>query len=52
MANSQWLLDMQRHRLVHISAWLGTIAALLGVFAMYQRPDFLVLLANQVWACF
>ena len=43
---------MQRQRLTHIAAWLGAVAALLAVFAMYQQPDFLVLLANQVWACF
>ena len=27
-------------------------AALLEVFALYTRPDFLLQLANQVWACF
>lgn len=27
-------------------------AGLLGVFALYTRPDFLVQLANQLWACF
>ena len=27
-------------------------AALLGVFWLYTRPDFLFTLANQVWACF
>ncbi len=27
-------------------------AALVGVFMLYLRPDFLVLLAGQVWACF
>lgn len=32
----------------------GTIAllALAGVFYLYTQPDFLVQLANQVWACF
>jgi len=25
---------------------------LLAVFALYTRPDFLVTLADQVWACF
>ncbi len=28
------------------------ILALLAVFALYTRPDFLVRLADQVWACF
>ncbi|MES2424694.1 MAG: hypothetical protein V4562_09705 [Pseudomonadota bacterium] len=27
-------------------------AALLGVFWLYTRPDFMVSMANQVWACF
>jgi hypothetical protein len=26
--------------------------ALIGTFTLYARPGFLVLLANQVWACF
>ena len=25
---------------------------LVGVFLMYTRPDFMVQMANQVWACF
>ena len=36
-------------------AWLARIAAilaLLAVFALYTQPDFMVLLANQVWSCF
>lgn len=28
------------------------IAATLGVFALYLRPDFLLTLADQIWACF
>lgn len=28
------------------------LAVLAGVFALYTRPDFLVQLANQLWACF
>ena len=28
------------------------LAALAGVFVMYTRPDFMVQMANQVWACF
>ena len=35
-----------------IALWSGAIAASLGVFALYTRPDFLFTLANQVWACF
>ena len=35
-------------------AWLWALAlvVLAGVFLMYQRPDFLVQMSNQVWACF
>jgi hypothetical protein len=34
--------------------WIHAIAvvALLGVFSFYTRPEFLVTLANQIWACF
>jgi hypothetical protein len=34
-------------------AWhAAALAALLGVFALYAHPDFLVMLADQLWACF
>ncbi|MES2973608.1 MAG: hypothetical protein V4757_08355 [Pseudomonadota bacterium] len=33
-------------------AWGATLAVLLAVFALYTRPDFLVTLADQIWACF
>jgi hypothetical protein len=35
-----------------ILAYSAAVLACLGVFALYTRPDFLVSLANQVWACF
>jgi hypothetical protein len=28
------------------------ISATVGVFALYTRPDFLMTLADQIWACF
>jgi len=28
------------------------LAALLGVFALYTRPEFLMNLADQLWSCF
>lgn len=28
------------------------IATLAAVFLMYTQPDFMVQMANQVWACF
>ena len=35
------------------TAWtlLATVA-LLAVFGLYTRPDFLLQLADQLWACF
>jgi hypothetical protein len=33
-------------------AYGGAIAVLLGVFALYTRPEMLVTLADQLWACF
>lgn len=32
--------------------FLGALAALAGVFVLYTRPDFLLQLSNQIWACF
>jgi hypothetical protein len=34
-------------------AWYALAVLLsLGVFAMYLRPEFLLTLADQIWACF
>ncbi len=35
-----------------IALYALAVAAPLAVFVLYTRPDFLVTLANQVWACF
>ena len=32
--------------------WTLAIAATLAVFALYTRPAFLVMMADQIWACF
>ncbi|CAN7718873.1 hypothetical protein LJR039_006058 [Pseudorhodoferax sp. LjRoot39] len=40
------------HLLARTAAWLIALAALACVFAMYLQPEFMVGLANQVWACF
>lgn len=37
-----------RQRIVYA----GIVCALLAVFYLYTRPDFLLTLANQVWTCF
>ena len=39
-------------RACKLTAYAIALAVLLAVFALYTRPDFLVTLANQVWACF
>ena len=33
-------------------AWALAGAVLLAVFALYTQPEFLVTLADQIWACF
>jgi hypothetical protein len=34
------------------TAYTATVLACVGVFMLYTRPEFMVTLANQVWACF
>jgi len=43
---------MRSQHALKISIWAAALAALLGVFTLYTRSDFLLTLANQVWACF
>ena len=38
--------------LQRLLVYAGASAALLGVFALYTAPDFMVTLAQQLWACF
>jgi hypothetical protein len=33
-------------------AWLLAALALAMVFLMYSQPEFMLQMANQVWACF
>jgi hypothetical protein len=33
-------------------AYAAAVAVLLGVFALYTRPELMATLADQVWACF
>ena len=42
-------MKVQHRKLVGFAV---ALAALLAVFALYTRPDFLVTLADQIWACF
>jgi hypothetical protein len=43
---------LRRQLLLKTAAGAAIAAVLLGVFVLYTRPDFLLTLANQVWACF
>jgi hypothetical protein len=38
-----------QHKLL---VYAAAVAVLLGVFALYTRPEFLVNLADQLWSCF
>ena len=35
-----------------LAAYAAAVVALLAVFALYARPDIMVALADQMWACF
>ena len=39
-------------RIRKLAGYSAALVLLLAVFSLYTRPDFLVDLANQVWACF
>ena len=32
--------------------WTGVALVLMGTLALYNQPDFLVNLADQLWSCF
>jgi hypothetical protein len=39
-------------RLARLLGWGAAVLILLAVFAMYTQPGFMVMLADQLWACF
>ena len=39
-------------RVRKLLAWSAALALLLAVFALYTRPEMMVTLADQIWACF
>jgi hypothetical protein len=41
-----------RHRIARAGWFAAGLAALASVFALYTRPAFLVMLIDQLWACF
>lgn len=38
--------------LTRTAAWTAVLLVLAAVFFAYTRPDFMVTVANQIWACF
>lgn len=38
--------------LVQALIWSGVALLLLATLSLYQRPDFLLTLANTLWSCF
>ena len=39
-------------RAKHLLTWVAATAVLVGVFALYTRPDMMVALGEMIWACF
>ena len=37
---------------VKLAIYAAALAAMLGVFALYTRPQVMVALADTIWACF
>jgi hypothetical protein len=35
-----------------VLAYAAAVAVLLGVFALYTRPELMITLSEQIWACF
>jgi hypothetical protein len=41
-----------RQWLLRTATWTAVLMLLAAVFMAYTRPDFLLTVANQIWACF
>ncbi len=41
-----------KNRLLRAGITIAAGLALLGTLALYQRPGFMVQLADQIWSCF
>ena len=39
-------------RPARLLGWVAALLILLAVFALYTAPEFMVMLADQVWFCF
>ena len=40
------------HWPLRLLGWTGACLLLLAVWGLYQRPDFLLQMADQLWSCF
>ena len=43
---------MGTHTGRRLLVWTLVVLVLLAVFSRYLKPDFLMTLGNQIWACF
>lgn len=43
---------MKLHSWRRTLAWALALLVLLAVFVLYAQPGFLIMLADQLWACF
>jgi hypothetical protein len=43
---------MSKAQIQRLSLWAACTALSLGVLSLYLQPSFLVMLAEQMWACF
>ena len=43
---------MMPHNGRRLLVWAVIVTVLLAVFSLYLKPDFLMTLGNQIWACF
>ena len=41
-----------RLRAIKLLAWAAALAVLSAVFALYTRPELMVAISEQIWACF
>ena len=39
-------------RVLRLMGWTAAVAVLALIFTLYTRPDFMVGLADKLWACF
>jgi hypothetical protein len=46
------LPDMAHKTPLHLVLGVLAIGVLVAVFMLYTQPDFMLQMANQIWACF